>query len=117
VNKTLTGLLGAAQGLFGILGTAAGGVTQAVGTAQPGNIFNIVSGVALGALGVGTSGTTQKAGVGIVSILNAVVGVLGIAGVQDIAGVALNAGLPANLVNIGVAVLGFVFTFLKSKKG
>ena len=116
MNKTLTGILGVAQTLFGILGTAAGGVTQAVGTAQPGNIFNIVSGAVLGALGFGTSGTTQKVGVGIVSILNAVVGVLGISGVQGIGKIALNAGLPANLVNIGVAVLGFVFTFLQKKK-
>ncbi len=35
---------------------------------------------------------------------------------QNIGSLALNAGLPANLVNIGVAVLGFVFTFLKGKK-
>ena len=116
MGKTLTGLLGAAQAIFGLLGLAAGGVTQAVGTAQPGNIFNLVSGAALGALGVGTSGGTRKVGVGIVSLLNAAVGVLGISGVQSIAGVALNAGLPANLVNIGVAVLGFIFMFLKGKK-
>jgi hypothetical protein len=44
MNKTLTGLLGIAQGVLGILGTASGGVSQAIGTATPGNIFNIASG-------------------------------------------------------------------------
>jgi hypothetical protein len=92
VNKTLTGILGAAQGLFGLLGTAAGGVSHAVGTTTSGNIFNLVSGAVLGALGFGTSEKTQKVGVPIVSALNAIVGVL------------------------GIAVLGFIFTFLKTKK-
>jgi hypothetical protein len=116
MNKTLTGILGTAQALFGVLGTAAGDVSQAVGTAIPGNIFNIVSGAVLVTLGFGTSGTTQKVGVGIVSILNAVVGVLGLSGVQSIGNLALNTGLPANLISIGVAVLGFVFSFLQEKK-
>jgi len=116
VKKTLTVLLGAAQGIFGILGAAVGGIGSAVGAQQPGNIFNIVSGAALGALGLGTSDKVQQVGVPIVSALNGLVGILGIAGVEKIAGIALNAGLPANIVNIGVAVLGFIFTFLKSKK-
>jgi hypothetical protein len=114
VNKTLTGILGAAQGLFGLLGTAAGGVSQAVGTTTSGNIFNLVSGAALGALGFGTSGNTQKAGVFIVSVLNALVGILGISGVQ--LGNLNLGGTGSNIVNIGVAVLGLVFTFLKSRK-
>jgi hypothetical protein len=116
VKKILTGLLGAAQGIFGILGTTMGSVTDAVGTAPAGNIFNIVSGAAMGLLGVGTSDKTQKVGVPIVSALNAIVGVLGIAGVQSIGSLNLNTGLPANIVNIGIAVLGFIFTFLKGKK-
>ena len=116
MKKTLIGVLGTAQGLFGLLGTVSGGITEAVGTATSGNIFNLVSGAALGALGFGTSGTTQTVGVSIVSVLNAVVGILGVVGVQNIGTLALNAGLPAGLVNIGVAVLGFIFTFLKSKK-
>ncbi|OHD75176.1 MAG: hypothetical protein A2177_06670 [Spirochaetes bacterium RBG_13_68_11] len=51
-----------------------------MGTATSGNIFNLVSGAALGALGFGTSGTTQKVGVSIVSVLNAVMGILGLTG-------------------------------------
>jgi hypothetical protein len=116
MNKTLTGILGAAQGVLGILGTASPDVSSAVGTGTPGNIFNIVSGAAFGALGFGTSGTTQKVGVPIVSGLNALVGVLGAAGVTNIAGVQLNQDLVANIVNIGIGALGFLFTFLKGKK-
>jgi hypothetical protein len=114
VNKTLTGILGAAQGLFGLLGTAAGGVSQAVGTSSSGNIINLVSGAALGALGFGTSGNTQKVGVSIVSVLNALVGILGLSGVE--LGNLNLGGTGSNIINIGVAVLGFVFTFLKTKK-
>jgi hypothetical protein len=114
VNKTLTGILGAAQGLFGLLGTASTGVSSAVDTSQPGNIFNLVSGAALGALGFGTSGNTQKVGVSIVSVLNALVGILGISGVQ--LGNLNLGGTGSNIINIGVAVLGFIFTFLKTKK-
>ncbi|MCX7029534.1 MAG: hypothetical protein NTU62_05365 [Spirochaetes bacterium] len=118
MNKTLTGILGAAQGLFGILGTATGGVTDAVGTAPAGNIFNIVSGAAMGFLGFGTPEKTQKVGVPIIAALNAIMGVLGFAGVQNIGSLNLNTGTGAgaNFINIGVAVLGFIFTFLKSKK-
>jgi hypothetical protein len=115
VNKTLTGILGAAQGLFGLLGTASGGVTNAVGTATSGNIFNLVSGAALGALGFGTSEKTQKVGVPIVAALNAIMGILGLTGV-NLGNLNLNGGTGANIINIGVAVLGFIFTFMKSKK-
>jgi hypothetical protein len=114
VNKTLTGILGAAQGLFGLLGTAVSGVGNAVGTSTSGDIFNLVSGAALGALGFGTSGNTQKVGVSVVSVLNALVGVLGLSGVQ--LGNLNLGGTGSNIINIGVAVLGFIFTFLKNKK-
>ncbi len=116
MNKTLTGLLGAAQGVLGLLGTASGGVSSAVGTGTPGNIFNLVSGAAMGALGFGAPESAQKVGVPIIAGLNGLVGILGAAGVQNIAGVALNNGALPNIINIGIAVLGFVFTFLKGKK-
>ena len=111
----LTGLLGVAQGALGILGTASGGVSQAVGTGQPGNIFNIASGAVLGALGFGAPESAQKVGVPVVSGLNGLVGILGAAGVPSIAGIQLNQELLPNIINIGIAVLGFVFTFLKGK--
>jgi hypothetical protein len=116
MNKTLTGLLGIAQGVLGILGTASGGVSQAVGTATSGNIFNIVSGAAFGVLGLGAPESAQKVGLPIVSGLNGLVGILGAAGVSNIAGVQLNQDLLPNLINIGISILGFIFTYIKGKK-
>jgi hypothetical protein len=116
VNKTLTGLLGIAQGVLGILGTASGDVSQALGTATPGNIFNIASGAAFGALGLGAPASAQKVGLPIVSGLNGLVGILGAAGVTNIAGVQLNQDLLPNLINIGISILGFIFTYLKGRK-
>ncbi len=116
MNSTLAGLLGAAQGALGILGTASTGVSQAINTGTPGNIFNIASGAVMGALGFGAPEGVQKVGVPIVSVINAAVGALGLAGVQSIAGIQLNQGLTPNLINIGIAVLGLIFTFIKGKK-
>jgi hypothetical protein len=116
MNKTLTGLLGAAQGVLGLLGTASGGVSSAIGTGTPGNIFNLVSGAAMGALGFGAPESAQKVGVPIIAGLNGLVGILGAAGVQNIAGMALNHEALPNIINIVISALGFLFTFLKSKK-
>jgi len=116
MNKTLTGLLGAAQGVFGLLGTASVGVADAVGTSTPGNIFNLVSGAALGALGFGAPENVQKVGVPVVSGLNGLMGILGAVGVQNIAGLQLNQDLLPNIINIAIGALGFLFTFLKGKK-
>jgi hypothetical protein len=116
LNKTLTGLLGIAQGVLGILGTASGGVSQAIGTATPGNVFNIASGAAFSILGLGTSAGAQKVGLPIVSGLNGLVGILGAAGVSNIAGLQLNQDLLPNLINIGISILGFIFTYIKGRK-
>jgi hypothetical protein len=116
MNKTLTGILGAAQGVLGLLGTASGGVASAVGTGTPGNIFNLLSGAALGGLGFGAPESAQKVGVPIVSALNGLVGILGAVGVQNIAGVALNHEALPNIINIVIGALGFLFTFLKGGK-
>jgi hypothetical protein len=116
MNQTLNGILGIAQAALGILGTASGSVSSAVGTGTPGNIFNIASGAAFGALGFGASEQTQKVGVPIVSALNGLVGILGAAGVNNIAGVQLNQDLLPNIINIGIGILGFLFTFLKGRK-
>ena len=75
-----------------------------------------MSGAALGLLGAAAKPQVQQVGVPIVSGLNGLVGILGAAGLQNIGGLQLNQGLAPNLVNIGIAVLGFVFTFLKNRK-
>ena len=116
MNKNLNGLLGSAQAVLGILGTASGGVSSAIGTGTTANIFNIASGAAIGALGFGAPARVQKVGVPIVAGINGLVGILGAAGVQNIAGIGMNPDLVSNLINIGIGILGFVFTFVKGGK-
>jgi hypothetical protein len=36
--------------------------------------------------------------------------------VQNIAGVQLNQELLPNLINIGISILGFIFTYIKGRK-
>ncbi len=115
MNKNLNGVLGAAQAVLGILGTASGGVSSAIGTGTSANIFNIASGAAIGALGFGAPERVQKVGVPIVAAINGLVGILGAAGVQNVAGISLNQDLVSNLIQIGIGILGFLFTFLKGK--
>jgi hypothetical protein len=108
--------LGAAQAVLGILGTASGGVSSAIGTGSSANIFNIASGAVIGALGFGAPEGVQKVGVPIVAGINGLLGILGIAGVQKVAGIGMNADLASNIIQIGIGVLGYIFTFVKSKK-
>jgi hypothetical protein len=116
MNKNLNGILGSAQAVLGILGIASGGVSSAIGTGTPANIFNIASGAAIGALGFGAPEGVQKVGVPIVAAINGLVGILGAAGVRNVAGINMNQDLPSNLIQIGIGILGFIFTFVKGKK-
>ncbi len=116
MNRTLTGFLGAAQGAFGLLCAASKEIDSAIGSSTLGNVFNLVSGAAFGALGFGAPENVQRVGVPIVSGLNGLMGILGVAGVRSIGGMQLNHELLPNLINMGIAVLGFVFTIIKGKK-
>ena len=113
--KSLTKIVGLAQAALGVAGTASGDVASSMGTATPGNIFNILSGAALGFLGMKGSAGAQKVGIPAISGLNGLVGILGLLGVNNVAGLAMNAGLPSNLVNIGISVIGFISSFMKKK--
>jgi hypothetical protein len=55
-------------------------------------------------------------GVPIVAAINGLVGILGAAGVRNVAGINMNQDLPSNLIQIGIGILGFIFTFVKGKK-
>ncbi len=116
MSKNLNGVLGAAQAVLGILGTASGGVSSAIGTGTPANVFNIASGAAIGALGFGAPERVQKVGVPIIAGVNGLLGILGIAGVQNVAGIGMNPDVVSNIIQIGIGVLGFLFTFMKGKK-
>jgi hypothetical protein len=113
--KNLTKIVGLAQAALGVAGTASGDVASAVQTTGPVNIFNIASGALMGFLGMKGSSGAAKIGIPTVAGLNGLVGILGLLGVNNVAGLAMNAGIPSSLVNIGISVIGFVSTFMKKK--
>ena len=108
-------IAGGAQGLLGLLGTALPGVTEAVGTAGGGNIFNLVSGAALSYLGFKGSADAQKTGAPIIAGLNGIVGLLGLFGISNIAGIQLNESSLANIINLAIGAWGLIATFMKKK--
>ena len=114
--KNFMRIAGIAQAALGVLGTASGGVSQAIGANQTGGIFNLVSGAALGFLGLKGTPAAQNVGVPAISGLNGLVGVLGILGLKSVAGIPLNEGLISNLINIGISAWGFLATFMKKSK-
>ena len=106
-------IAGIAQTVLGAGGMASGAVGQFLGTQQTGDIFNLVSGATLAFLGFKGTKPLQNVGVPTLSGLNGLVGILGILGLNNIAGIPLNEGLIANLVNIGISAWGFLSTFMK----
>jgi len=106
-------IAGIAQTLLGVAGTASGGVSNVLGTQQTGDIFNLVSGAALSFLGFKGTKPLQNIGVPALSGLNGLAGILGVLGLNNVAGIPLNEGLIANLVNIGISAWGFLATFMK----
>jgi hypothetical protein len=115
--KNFSKIVGIAQAAFGALGTAnlAGG-GAALGTQQGGDIFNLVSGAALGWLGLKGTQAQQKIGVPTVSGLNGIVGLLGLLGQNNpLAGISMNNGTAGSLINLAIAAFGFISTFMKQK--
>jgi hypothetical protein len=109
MGKNLTKIIGLIQGAAGLLGTASGGVSQALGTAQGGDIFNLVSGAVLGFLGL-------KVGLPTISGLNGLVGLLGLLGQNNpLSALQMNNGTGGSLINIAVSVIGFIASFMKNK--
>jgi hypothetical protein len=106
---------GAAQAAFGAFGVASADVSSAVGTQDQGNIFNILSGAALGYLGMKATPAQMRYGVPAIAALNGIVGLLGAFGVHSILGFELNESLIANIVNIGICAAGFALTYWKRK--
>jgi hypothetical protein len=116
MGKNLLKIIGLAQGALGALGTAPTGVDTAIQTAQGGDIFNLLSGVALGFLGMKGNAAQQKVGIPAVSGLNGLVGLLGLLGPNNpLSALQLNNGTTGSLINIAVAVVGFVAAFMKKK--
>ncbi len=116
MGKNLLKIIGLAQGALGALGVAPTGVDTAIQTAQGGDIFNLLSGAALGFLGMKGNTGLQKVGIPAVSGLNGLVGLLGLLGANNpLSALQLNNGTIGSLINIAVAVVGFIATFMKNK--
>lgn len=117
MGKNLMKIIGLAQGALGALGTAAPtAVGSAVQTAQGGSIFNLLSGAALGFLGLKGNDAQQKVGIPAISGLNGIVGILGLLGTNNpLSSLQLNNGTTGSLINIAVSVIGFIATFMKNK--
>ncbi|MDM7925882.1 MAG: hypothetical protein QUS35_07665 [bacterium] len=116
MNKNLVKIIGLVQGAAGLLGTASAGASSAMQTAQGGDIFNLLSGAALGFLGLKGTASQQKVGLPAVSGLNGLVGLLGLLGANNpLSALQMNNGTGGSLINIAISAIGFIVSFMKNK--
>ncbi len=106
---------GAIQAVLGAVGTAAPTAVPALGAAQGGSIFNLISGLVLSYLGFKGGESQQRVGALGIGGLNAVVGVLGALGVTNIAGITLNESTLGIIVNLAVGAWGLISGLMKKK--
>jgi hypothetical protein len=117
MSRDLSKIGGVIQTLFGAAGQFVPGASDALSTqATDGNIFNMVSGVLLGAAGLQKSDKAANVVGPVVGVVNAVAGVLGLTGNSAVAGFQLNSGTPQIAVNFIIAAIGLLTPFLKKKK-
>jgi len=106
---------GIIQTVLGLVGTAAPSAVPALGAAQGGSIFNLISGLVLSYLGFKGGESQQRVGALGLGGLNAVVGVLGALGVSNIAGISLNTETVGIIVNLAVGAWGLISGLMKKK--
>ncbi len=111
--QTFTKYAGIAQTLIGVLG--ASGFSPALGAGTGGSVFNVLSGAALSYLGFKGTASQQKSGALGIGAANAIVGVLGMMGMNSIAGIPLNTGTVASVVNLAIGAWG-VYAAMTAKK-
>ncbi|OGD21581.1 MAG: hypothetical protein A2Y69_10830 [Candidatus Aminicenantes bacterium RBG_13_59_9] len=117
MSNDLLKIGGIIQTLFGAAGQFIPGAGEVLTTQSTnGNIFNMVSGVLLGAAGFQKSEKTAKVVGPVVGIVNAAAGVLGLTGNSTVAGFQLNSGTPQIVLNFIIAAIGILTPFLKKKK-
>jgi hypothetical protein len=104
--QSFTRYAGIAQTLIGILGAT--GFSPALGAGTGGSAFNILSGAVLGYLGFNGTPSQQRTGALGLGAVNAIVGVLGMMGVNQVAGIPLNAGTVASIVNLAIGAWGIL---------
>lgn len=112
--QTFARVAGIAQLAIGLLSQFIPGIGSLLGAqAAGGNVFNMLSGAALGYLGFKGSESSQRAGAQVVGGLNGLAGVLGALGVTNIAGIQLNQGVVSIIINLLIAVWGLYGGFAK----
>jgi hypothetical protein len=104
---------GIIQLVLGALGQFVPDIGSALGAGSGGSIFNMLSGAALGYLGFKGSPGAQVTGAKALGGVNALIGLLGIFGISNIAGIQLNEGLVAKLVNLAIGAWGLFAGFSK----
>jgi hypothetical protein len=111
--QSFTKYAGIIQVLLGILG--ASGFSPALGAGTGGSVFNVLSGAALSYLGFKGTASQQKSGALGIGAANAIVGILGVMGIRELAGIPLNPGTVASIVNLAIGAWG-VFAGMTAKK-
>ncbi len=104
--QTFSKVAGIVQLILGLVGQFAPGIGAALGTGSGSNIFNIVSGGILSYLGMKGTESGQRTGAQIMGGLNGLAGVLGALGVNNLAGIPMNQGMGANIINLLIGAWG-----------
>jgi hypothetical protein len=116
--QNFTRYAGIIQTVIGLLSQFAPSLGAMLGAqASGGNIFNILSGAALSYLGFKGSEGAQRTGAQVLGGLNGLVGLLGAFGVNNLAGLQMNEGLVANIINLAIGAWGLYSGFAKKAAG
>ncbi len=112
---TFSKVAGIVQLVLGLVGQFAPGIASALGSGAGGNVFNIVSGGVLSYLGMKGTESGQRTGAQVLGGLNGIVGLLGMLGVNNLAGMTMNPGMGANIVNLLIGAWGLYAGFAEKK--
>ena len=115
MTQTFSKVAGIVQLVLGLVGQFVPGIASAIGAGTGGNVFNIVSGGILSYLGMKGSESGQRTGAQVLGGLNGLVGLFGVLGVNNVAGMPLNQGMDANIVNLLIGAWGLYAGFAAKK--